>query len=42
MQKNLTGRPEFWIGMGAVWLAATGLLSIASIVVGALLRRKWA
>ena len=32
--------PEFWIGMGAVWLAATGLLSIASIVVGALLRRK--
>ena len=32
--------PEFWIGMGAVWLAATGLLSIASVVVGALLRRK--
>ena len=32
--------PEFWIGMGAVWLAATGLLSAASVVVGALLRRK--
>ena len=32
--------PEFWMGMGAVWLAATGLLSILAIVVGALLRRR--
>ena len=32
--------PEFWMGMGAVWLATTGLLSILAIVVGALLRRR--
>lgn len=32
--------PEFWMGMGAVWLAATGLLSILSIIVGTLLRRS--
>lgn len=32
--------PEFWMGMEAVWLAATGLLSILAIVVGALLRRR--
>lgn len=30
--------PEFWMGMGAVWLATTGLLSIAAIVVGRRLR----
>ncbi|MEA5020815.1 MAG: DUF1461 domain-containing protein [Gordonibacter sp.] len=30
----------FWMGMGAVWLATTGLLSILAIVVGALLRRR--
>ena len=32
--------PEFWMGMGAVWLAATGLSSILAIAVGALLRRR--
>ena len=32
--------PEFWMGMGAVWLAATGLLSILSIIVGTLFRRS--
>lgn len=31
--------PAFWIGMGAVWLATTCLLSALSIVVGAKLRR---
>lgn len=31
---------EFWMGMGAVWLATTVLLSILAIVVGALLRRS--
>lgn len=31
--------PEFWIGMGAVWLATTCLLSALCIVVGAKLRR---
>lgn len=30
----------FWMGMGAVWLATTGLLSILAIVVGALLRHR--
>lgn len=34
--------PEFWIGMGAVWLATTGLLSIAAVVVGVFLRRRGA
>ncbi|OUO90810.1 hypothetical protein B5F40_04920 [Gordonibacter sp. An230] len=34
--------PAFWMGMGAVWLAATGLLSIATVVVGMFLRRKGA
>lgn len=32
--------PEFWMGMGAVWLATTGLLSILAIVIGGLLRRS--
>lgn len=32
--------PAFWMGMGAVWLAATGGLSILAIVVGAVLRRR--
>ncbi|MEG0790866.1 MAG: DUF1461 domain-containing protein [Gordonibacter sp.] len=30
----------FWMGMGAVWLAVTGLLSILAIVVGSILRRQ--
>ena len=30
----------FWMGMGIVWLAVTGILSIAAIVVGAKLRRR--
>lgn len=30
----------FWMGMGAVWLAATGLLSILAIVIGGILRRR--
>lgn len=32
--------PEFWMGMGGVWLATTGLLSILAIVVGIALRRR--
>lgn len=31
---------EFWIGMGGVWLATTGLLSILAIVIGSALRRR--
>lgn len=31
--------PEFWIGMGAVWLAVTATLSLAAVAAGALLRR---
>lgn len=30
----------FWMGMGAVWLAVTVLLSILAIVVGSILRRR--
>lgn len=32
--------PEFWMGMGGVWLAATASLSILAIVVGAILRHR--
>lgn len=32
--------PEFWIGMGAVWLVVTGLLSLAAVVVGTRLRHR--
>lgn len=31
---------DFWMGMGMVWLAVTGVLSILAIVVGAALRRS--
>ena len=32
--------PAFWMGMGAVWLAVTGGLSILAIVAGIILRRR--
>ena len=32
--------PAFWMGMGAVWLATTALLSALAIAVGATLRRR--
>lgn len=32
--------PAFWMGMGAVWLAVTGVLSILAIVAGGFLRRS--
>ena len=32
--------PAFWMGMGAVWLAVTGVLSILAIIVGGFLRRS--
>lgn len=32
--------PEFWMGMGGVWLATTAGLSILAIVVGVSLRRR--
>lgn len=32
--------PEFWIGMGAVWLVTTMVLSILSIAIGTYERRK--
>lgn len=31
--------PEFWMGMGAVWLAITAALSLAAVGAGVLLRR---
>lgn len=31
---------EFWIGMGAIWLGVTVLISVASIIIGALLRKR--
>ncbi len=30
----------FWMGMGAIWLAVTGLLSILAIAIGSVLRRR--
>ncbi|WP_080797964.1 lipoprotein intramolecular transacylase Lit [Arabiibacter massiliensis] len=32
--------PAFWMGMGAVWLATTALLSALAIAIGARLRRR--
>lgn len=32
--------PEFWMGMGGVWLATTGLLSILASIVGITLRHR--
>ena len=32
--------PAFWIGMGVVWLAVTGLLSILAMVMGVMFRRN--
>ncbi|NGM17057.1 DUF1461 domain-containing protein [Eggerthellaceae bacterium zg-893] len=32
--------PEFWVGMGAIWLVTTCLAAILSIGIGAILRRK--
>lgn len=31
--------PEFWMGMGAIWLAVTAALSLGAVAAGALLRR---
>lgn len=32
--------PEFWMGMGAVWLAATGASSVVCLIMGKLLRAR--